>query len=647
MGRRGFGASWVAALCALLAGCAMPGRLDGPIPRAELRVEPTTEEDVISADAGRRLPHPASEAVWQPVTLPIRVPRGQAVPGEPATAAHRVWIRLRHEVPAQSVGTLALYVPRLMVGFGAPEVLIDGERVEPGAVPGGADWNAPLLVVVPEAARRRGSFEVLITFGNRREAGFMVAAPYIGPLSGLRALADQRRLLTLDAPRGMSYALVVLGLFAFGFWWRRRREVTYLLFAMATLVWYVRTLHYFTGVPEPLVGTFWWLSLNSLSWLMFLVYLFAMRLQSRPGRGIARWLVALIAFTCVVTLPGLPLTTGAATGIAYVSQLLVATGVTGLLTVDAVRRGGLETRLLVGALWINLAFGAHDLLLHRFLLDPENLFLMPYGALFLFGAFLVAVTRRYASAIGEVETLNASLELRLAERTRELAASYERLQRVERERAVIDERQRLMREMHDGLGSSLMSSLVMVEQGRLRADEVAVVLRECIDDLKLTIDSLEPIGHDLVTLLATLRYRLGRRLELAGLRLDWAVGDLPPLPWLDPVNALHVLRVVQEMLTNVVKHAQASLVRIETDQHGGEVFVRVIDDGIGFDSRVAGSGRGLINMKRRAEQLGGRIDIERDAGLTRATLCLPVERRRTPEAKGAVPDDRRALGSGP
>ncbi len=69
--------------------------------------------------------------------------------------------------------------------------------------------------------------------------------------------------------------------------------------------------------------------------------------------------------------------------------------------------------------------------------------------------------------------------------------------------------------MHDGLGSSLLSAMVAVEQGSMPQDQVVTVLRECVDDLRLVIDSLEPVGHDIVSLLATMRYRLGKRLRSA------------------------------------------------------------------------------------------------------------------------------------
>jgi signal transduction histidine kinase len=192
-----------------------------------------------------------------------------------------------------------------------------------------------------------------------------------------------------------------------------------------------------------------------------------------------------------------------------------------------------------------------------------------------------------------------------------------------------------MREMHDGLGSSLMSSLVMVEQGKLDSAQVAGVLRESIDDLKLTIDSLEPMGDDLLTLLGTLRYRLGKRLQAAGIKLEWQVTETPPLPWLNPTSSLQILRILQESLTNTLKHAQATAIRVETAAAENEVSIRLIDNGVGFDvkaARAQPSGRGLQNLERRAATLNGRIDIESSAGETSVTLSLPLERRSVPRS---------------
>jgi signal transduction histidine kinase len=202
-----------------------------------------------------------------------------------------------------------------------------------------------------------------------------------------------------------------------------------------------------------------------------------------------------------------------------------------------------------------------------------------------------------------------------------------RAQEALRQQALLDERQRVMRELHDGLGSTLISTLVAVERGNMPHEEVLGVLRECVDDLRMVIDSLEPIGYDLVLLLATMRHRLGYRLQLAGLNLSWEVSELPQLTWLGPAQALQVVRIVQEALTNVLKHAKAKHVRIATE-HASQIehiVVLIEDDGIGFESRDGTTGRGLCHLRSRAEQLGVTVDIRSAPGAgTLVRLRLPL-----------------------
>ena len=85
--------------------------------------------------------------------------------------------------------------------------------------------------------------------------------------------------------------------------------------------------------------------------------------------------------------------------------------------------------------------------------------------------------------------VNAGLQQRLQEREDELQESYRRLRETARLQTLHDERQRLTQDMHDGLGSTLVSALRVAEHGKLDADELSDVLRSCIDDLKLAIDS--------------------------------------------------------------------------------------------------------------------------------------------------------------
>lgn len=214
--------------------------------------------------------------------------------------------------------------------------------------------------------------------------------------------------------------------------------------------------------------------------------------------------------------------------------------------------------------------------------------------------------------------------------SQQLTEKQRQLQEAERERGVMSERQRLLRDMHDGVGASLISALKLIEHGQMSLEDAAAVLRECLDDLRLVIDSLEPIEHDLVTLLATLRHRLGRRLESAGIAIEWHMADVPPLPWLRAPQALEVLRITQEILANVVKHSRATRVRVslavESDCEALVVTLRIDDNGTGFSPETVASGRGMRHMRHRATQMGGRCEVmaSPEQG-TAVCLRLPVE----------------------
>jgi len=189
------------------------------------------------------------------------------------------------------------------------------------------------------------------------------------------------------------------------------------------------------------------------------------------------------------------------------------------------------------------------------------------------------------------------------------------------------ERERLMHDMHDGMGSSLLTTLAAIEKENMPQEAVADALRACIEDLRLVIDSLEPTAHDLVTLLATIRYRLGQRLQSEKLKLIWEIDDLPELPWLEPPDALNVLRLLQEALVNVLKHANATCVRVATRNLGRQVEILVEDNGCGYDLKTIKPGRGLPSQAKRVERLGGELKTVSTLGIgTRHTLLLPINK---------------------
>jgi signal transduction histidine kinase len=211
----------------------------------------------------------------------------------------------------------------------------------------------------------------------------------------------------------------------------------------------------------------------------------------------------------------------------------------------------------------------------------------------------------------------------------ELEKSHQKLRAIEHQQTIADERQRMVQDMHDGLGSSLVSALRVVEHGKLNETEVAQVLKTCIDDLKLAIDSMESVDADLLLLLATLRFRLEPRLKVAGVKLHWQVQAVPALTWLDQRNALHILRILQEAFTNIIKHTHATEICVATHTDTQHTQIIVSDNGAGFSLAEARqrTGKGLSNQQRRAEAIGASVSWDSAHTGTAFTLRVPISKK--------------------
>src|SRR5262249_37575065 len=138
--------------------------------------------------------------------------------------------------------------------------------------------------------------------------------------------------------------------------------------------------------------------------------------------------------------------------------------------------------------------------------------------------------------------LAVDLDRRIAVMRVDLERSEARRRDLERTRLLADERERIMREMHDGLGSHLVSTLALVERGDASSTVVADAVRGTLDDLRLMVESLEPTDGDLLPALAQLRSRLQPRIEAAGVRVEWRAGDVPAIDGMGPRTVLQVLR---------------------------------------------------------------------------------------------------------
>ena len=304
-----------------------------------------------------------------------------------------------------------------------------------------------------------------------------------------------------------------------------------------------------------------------------------------------------------VTLLALPLT-----GLSRpISSLLIACYLGGLmlwLALDAFRFAKTE-RLLNGKVFavvtglqaINIM--ATSLLATTSGIDP----LAPIVAPLPVGAVIYSLVLHVLNVTLYI-ALVMDIRLRQAKRLRHQLLTTE----VERSRLL--ERERLLADMHDGLGSQLISAKLKAEQGQLQQPEMVELLRECMADLHLLIDGLKGQPDGLGAVLKQFRNRTERRLAGQPLLLLWHINldDAPPLA---PKETIHVLRIIQESLNNALKHSQAQKIVITARYTGdSNLLVRIEDDGRGLPSDVTQS-HGLQGMRRRAREIGATLAIER------------------------------------
>ncbi|MBE7367738.1 sensor histidine kinase [Ramlibacter pallidus] len=574
----------------------------------------------------------AAGSAWARVALPHVRARSIAEGNDSLTAAPDVvWYRL--EVPPQvAAHDPFLYLPRWQT-IGVVAVYVDGRLVH--RTRGSRVWNSfnrPLLLPLADASRTPPR-TVHVRMASQQGVGGALSTVRFGSERDLLWRHRLRTFLQADLIAQSSAAFLVLGLFSLAVWCVRRRETLYALFFAASAAHLGRMLHYVVGDHPPLLPDDWfgWMTVNSVGWVMVCVFAFAFHAHGRRMTRAARATAGLVGLCSLLTLP-VPLLLPHLHAIlpsVYIVIAVLTTAIAASGLWASYRARSREGLLLFGWFSLNLPAGIHDLLLQNYRLDIERVYLAPYTSTGLFLIFVVMMWRRYIGALRGMEAANASLESRLAQREAALTATHEQLRELERQQTLTAERQRLMQDMHDGIGSSLVSALRMVERGEASPGATAQVLQQCIDDLKLAIDSLETADTDLLGLLAAIRFRLGPRLHAAGIELRWSVRDLPALAWLDPQTALHVLRILQEVLANILKHSRASVIDVATDDAGAEVLVRIRDNGAPFapDGAAApGTGKGLANIRQRAEALRARCDWTAWEGGGEFRLWLPVAR---------------------
>lgn len=585
---------------------------------------------------------PANDGRWAFRSLPDS---GGAVVDRPHRAT---WYRTRFDGPAPTArNSWAVYLPYL---YNGGQVWLNGSFVAdvPESNAGHHNrWDRPHLIPLPASQ--------LLETGNVLAIRAAVAPDdsprrfpriRIGAQSLLHPMYERRLFWTRTLPQITVSVCLLSAVFVLFIWWRRRSEVLYGLFGLAAFLWGIRTL---TFVVEQVPTERWTLwravYLGATGGFIVVMAMFAMRHAGLRKRWTER---AMVAY-CIIG-PLWLLLTGAATE-PLVNRVwtagLIPIGLSILiLSVWRVsRERTLAATFMPVALVLAVLAGIHDYMIawdagQLVRVWPawaaQRIFLLHYAAnlLLLTMGGLLAV--RFTRTLDALEDLNQNLESKVADRERELASNFARMATLQQENASSQARQLVMREIHDGLGSRLFTLLSRVERGDTQDAQVAEALRGCIGEMRLALDALAPGDLDFRAAWGNFLFRWQSLLEDAGVRPEWTIDMPEDATELAPKTALQLLRIAQEALTNVLKHAQATGVRVSLRIGNGRLELVVSDNGRGAATPAGPAGRGIDNMQARARQIDGHLEVRSGPDGMRVALRAPVPSHVDPAVKSPL-----------
>lgn len=578
---------------------------------------------------------PGESAAWQPVSLPDqwrhRMPdgiRGQA------------WYRIKFDLTQSpsSVHAVGITHPRAfrtdffvngkLVG-GAGDLIAGGRGPTRGSLyaPVPSFMTALHVMVAPQLLDA-GENTIHVRVNATSSGAFLHGLPRVS-FGEARALHKENHVsseMGLNAQRMFFTMALVTGIITLFLWLALRSDRVLFWYSVACLTWSL--------VSIPRLALRWMDSFQPLipvlSWflnygLVVPVVILCLRTVNLKWR---RFEAALWAYLAIEA--AFPLWATDSSGQGYLawdtanSALLLA-GVA-VIVFRAKRPLRWSVILQIAALLLMAALMFFEVMRYLGWVYVDFKAVRHYHVPLMLLAIGAMIFERHVLAVQRTERSNLQLKERVAEKAREIEANYARVEEVRRERALAQERQRILTDMHDGLGASLIGILRHAHSGGSDCAGIERRVQEALQEMKIAVDALKPAEGDIAAVLGSLRYRLDSMIRETGIRLMWKVAELPPVSGLSPSTVFALQRILLEAITNVLKHSGATQISFTARAQGkDEIRIKVEDDGKGFDPLHPRPGLGLANMRNRAARIGVVLEIRsRPSEGTLVELALPT-----------------------
>jgi signal transduction histidine kinase len=511
------------------------------------------------------------------------------------------WYRLHLELDDIPSKLWGIYMPKLSMNA---EVFINGVLSGSGGSmqePVSRHWNLPLYLQITPSTLKPGDNEILIRIKGYANGRSGLSPVFVGPDHVLFPAYRSRFLHSHELSVGAFAVNVTLGLILL-VWWFTTKDKAFLWFAIGSLLSSIYTLDSF-WVNTPLYNIDWrWITHSAVACSIAFYYLFMLRMLKHPFGKLERSFV-IYAFIGSLLLrladdthqlqSALVLHMG---GLAMMVHLI-------WLSFSGWLKNGEHLHLWLGVCMLLVgAFGFADWIPVALHIEKKTPYIYYIGPVAFAFAVSLVLMKRFLNALLAEKNFANELRRSLEQQEELLVEQHQRISMLERERALDDERTRIMRELHDGLGGHLVGALSITEQGKdeLLHDNI----RHALNELRIMMDSLDP-DTEVLTMLGMLRMRIEPTLAQANTHLEWDIRSRPKHIPDSAEAALNVMRIVQEAITNSVRHAHCERIIFRMNSLG----FCVADNGNGFIKDEEVQGRGLSNMQWRSTQLGAELKI--------------------------------------
>jgi signal transduction histidine kinase len=547
--------------------------------------------------------------------------------------------RIEFDVPDAAAADLALFIRRVRDNYA---VYVNGKLAAP--TPGTLGERStlhgflPRLVKILPALLVPGKNKIDIV-SARNATQTALREVYLGPASSLEPAYLHTRTAIHDAGFITALAAGIVLLFALALSSLIRNPVLIRVIAIVLALFLLRELHalwvdrawpqMYRDIYLILVATWLWISLAA----------FANEWTGGPAT-LRKWFAAGAAAAAAlivmfyVVLPSCHEAYAAGSWVESLAGLgALAFSVWRLVRHYRAAEGSAAAEIFVAGVGMIMAlalFATQTAVMPGFaaIVSIEGEAFTKLGAMSMIALIALGLARQGVAVYQQAALNNEALSRKVEVATRELEANHILLREQDRERALADERGRIMRDVHDGIGSQLLGLMIQARAGGAKEETLIAGLQAAIDDLYLVVDSLDGVPGSLETALGTFRGRIEPKCAAAGIEVAWQMEQIGETPSVGPTTVLQIYRILQEALSNAVRHAKPKRLTFavaRNAQDPAKIEISLRDDGPGIPAAaLTGPGRGLANMKKRAASIGAELRIENRGDGSCVQILLPA-----------------------